>query len=178
MMEPICFRYETKKDDVMKALRVIDFKNGPDNRRIFHFLGIGLVFWMFVPQAVQQPGNMLNWLMLALTVAVGLVVIAGPSWQNERFAKSLVASQPQVTATADEERLLLQSADGETIYAFDQPVAMFAFENIIAIHGGRGRINMIPKDQLPENTQTRLEELLKVQLGDQFETVDKLKNKK
>ena len=174
MSQTVSFCYEMREQDVITALAVIDRRRKEGNRKYLHTLGLVVVAWMFVPELLKDPGRIINWVMVALAVAVGVLVWTGEGMQNRRFARSLVQSRPTVEVQADETGLVLKSADGITTYRYDDTVNVYDYQDVLAIDGGRGNISVIPKNQSDEETITRLTALLKQQLPDRFETVQQL----
>lgn len=174
----VAFSYDSRPDDLFKAAQVIDHKNRANGRQNFQFLGLMLIYFMFIPELFKDPTRIASWVMVLIATAVGVMIWKMPNYNNRKFAEGKTQSQPHIDAVLDHEKLVMQSNAGRGEYRFDDGMAAYNYQNIIAVVASKNRVSAIPKDQLDEATLQKIENLLREKLEERFETVEQLGRKK
>lgn len=166
--EPLTFQISNTETDLMTAIEIVDQKNKTGSRRMLHLLAVILILYWFIPLLWQDPGQPLNWVMVALALGLGVVVWKGQEYDNRRYVKRFVEAAPTGTVTVDEDMILIQDGRGDSHYYFEQGLAVFGYRNILAIKAAKNRFGMIPVDQLEEAVKESLYARLHQKLGDNF----------
>lgn len=166
----VSFSFESRFDDVLQAARVIDHKNRAETRRGIQSMGIVLILWMFVPELFKNPALITNWIMVALSIALGVMLWKYPDQSNRKFAASKVALAPTVSLTVDGAGITIDGEGGGTI-SYADIKAIYDYKDILVVSYHRNHILTIPKTQLDAATLAALRAIL----GDRCESVEAFK---
>ncbi|MCI8491938.1 MULTISPECIES: hypothetical protein [Anaerotruncus] len=163
--------FQTRYDDVMKALEVYDKKNKIDMHRNMEILGVFVVLWMFVPYAFEDPRQIVSWIMIAAALALLGFILFYPKHVNQKAAAAREAGSPEYVLDINEDGIDVAEGGAHYYIAFSGAVNVYDYENVYAVAFEKGRVFGIPKNQLDGDTQDCLCALLRQALGDRFEKV-------
>lgn len=163
--------FQTRYDDVMKALEVYDKKNKIDMHRNMEILGVFVVLWMFVPYAFEDPRQIVSWIMIAAALALLGFILFYPKHVNQKAAAAREAGSPEYVLDINEDGIDVAEGGAHYYIAFSGAVNVYDYEGVYAVAFDKGRVFGIPKNQLDDDLQDRLRALLGQALGDRFEKV-------
>lgn len=163
--------FQTRRDDVLKALEVYDKKNKIDMHRNIEILGVFVVLWMFVPYAYEDPRQIVSWIMIAAALALLALILFYPKHVNQKAAAAREAGSPEYVLDLSADGIDVSEGGARYYIAFSGSVNAYDYEGVYAVAFDKGRVFGIPKNQLDEETHDRLRALLRQSLGDRFEKV-------
>lgn len=168
----ISFSFESKEADLMAAAEVIDFKNKAESRRNLQAMGLVIVLWMFVPNLFTDPGQIMNWVMVALSLGVLWMIWKMPEKSNRKFAENKMKNSPVFEMTVRRDGIDVKDGSANYFISFENGVSVYEYNNIIAVLFDKNHLLAIPKDQLGEETCQRLVQQLRGRLGDLYEKIE------
>lgn len=162
--------FSNLEEDIYDGAVVYDMKNG--SRRSFHILAIFFLLWMFVPNVVKEPQQVMSWVMLALTIALGVFIMKYPAYSNRKYARQRQEHSPESSLILTSREIDVTEGPAHFTIQYEDSVAVYDYKNIFAVSYGKGRIITIPKDQLGEETVAKIRTLFHRSLGNRFEKVE------
>ena len=163
--------FQTRRDDVLKALEVYDKKNKIDMHRNMEILGVFVVLWMFAPYAFEDPGQIVSWIMIAAALALLGLILFYPKHVNQKAAAAREAGSPEYVLMVNADGIDVAEGGAHYYIAFSGAVNIYDYEGVYAVAFDKGRVFGIPKNQLEDDLLDRLRALLGQALGDRFEKV-------
>ncbi len=170
--DQVSFSFQSRTEDILQAARVIDKKNKLDSRRNIQSLGVVVILWMFVPDAVKNPTRLMSWLMILLALGLLWMIWKYPDISNRKYASRKAAAFPEYHLDVSGDGIDITEGSSHNLVPFENCSGVFEYQNIFAVGYQKNNLLAIPKDQLEEATLEKLRGFFHQGLGDRFEKID------
>lgn len=171
-IKAVCVTFENHEAELIQSGEVIDEQGRSKGHKNFQILGVFLLLWMFVPNIMKDPTDLISWLMVLAAGGLLWVVMKFPARINARFAKERAEAIPECTVEISADGITVIEGPSRYEVDFSGKVVAYDYRDGITIQTETNRIVCIPKKQITEAELFDLRAALRRGLGDRFKTID------